>query len=207
MAIKAIILLIYMNKMQYYYVYNRNEQLHKCIAQYLKQIDKDIQLVAIHDNEGQQRLTDFLKTAESYAFLLPLVITLCENTRKVMSTQEMYDWISTKRQRAEQYIGNVAHDQLKRQCVESTIHPTILHILSSNQKPPQATEVVIDTVPSSSSSGVIDDNTAHHWDNYSSVASTTNAKDPTARVSISDALQNGKQREVGVSPMAQATRR
>ena len=197
--------------MQYYYVYNKHEQLQQCVAQLLKQIDNEVRLVAIHDNEGQQRLMDFLNTDKSHIFLLPLVITVRENKRSVLSTQQMYEWVSTKCQDAEKLLGSKKYGEVKQQCVKSNIHPVVLAILSNGQTPigsdiarhdesrPLA-KVESHTVSSSN-----DENIAAHWDTYSSV--TTTPKDATSRVSITDALQNGKQREVGVSPMAQATRR
>ena len=199
--------------MQYYYVYNQNEQLHRCIAQHLKMIDDQTKLVAISDTEGQERLMNFLGTSQPHIFLLPLVITVQEDTRNVLSTQHMYDWISDTCQRAEARIGADRYSNMREEAVKASIHPTVLKILrkadqsvlpeiqpASAIPPPPPTKAV------SQHQGAIADEQGAHWGDHA-IGSTGATKDANSRVSISDAMQSGKQREVGISPVAQATRR
>ena len=183
--------------MQFYYVYHKNEQLQECIARHLKGINDNIRVVPIYDAEGQQRLTDFLDTVQPLIFTLPLVITIQDNQRKVLSMMQMYDWIAEQCSNAESTLGSVAYNTIRKQSVTATIHPVILNVLCPNvSRLTDETTALVKNAAAEANEGDM------HWDTYSSV--TAGSRDALSRVSISDALQNGKHREVGAAP---ATRR
>lgn len=200
--------------MQHYYVYNRNEQLQECIAQYLKMVESQIKVVAIGDTEGQERLRSFLGTSKPHIFVLPLVVTVQDDKRNVLSTQHMYNWISETCERAEATIGADKCNHVKEQVVKATIHPAVLKILRKTEQPPVAAvhpEPATRHMPSLTRVDhqqhvPVADEQGVHWGDHALVSATA-TKDSNSRVSISDAMQNGKQREVGISPVAQATRR